>query len=280
MRIFLTICIFDSDADNTRDESDSDSDAREERAGQQGAPTAAASLSSSSLLSSSLLGASGRSSVGARDSVKKLIIQPSSITIGKVIGRGGCGVVRRAQMSGVDVILKGLHCRPEPSDREFWHEASMLALVRHPRVVQYYGVVCLPEDAPAAATTLLPSGSAAAAGAASASAATRLYLVMEFAPGGSIADALANRAYSVARKFRAHGMQVRLFSFLSSLPHYLAVLRVTVCASLVVCSSARPLTKVAPFCSLRALRSPKFCVPAARRNSRLDALAGRCAPGY
>ena len=71
----------------------------------------------------------------------------------------------------------------------------MLALVRHPRVVQYFGVVRLPLRNPedAAATTLLPSSGAAApaASASAVTAATRLYLVMEFAPGGSIADALA-----------------------------------------------------------------------------------------
>ena len=95
-------------AGSARDDGGAGADARERRAaGEEGRAAAAASLSSSSLL-----GASGRSSLGARDSVKKLILNPSSILVGEVIGRGGCGVVRRARMSGVDVILKGLHCRP------------------------------------------------------------------------------------------------------------------------------------------------------------------------
>ena len=171
-------------------------------------------------LSSSLLGASGRSSLSGASLSKKLVINPKDITIGEVIGSGGCGVVRRALMSGVDVVLKGLHSTPDPSEREFWHEASMLALVRHPRVVQYYGVARLPEagdetlaSASDPAATLLPSsqkvkesGSGAAELASSGN--TRLYLVMEYAPGGSIADALASGTYDVVLHFREHGTQV------------------------------------------------------------------------
>ncbi len=63
------------------------------------------------------------------------------LNIGDIIGAGGNGQVRKGSLHGVDVAIKQLFAQMISSDvSELFNEAKMLSQLKHPYIVQFYGV--------------------------------------------------------------------------------------------------------------------------------------------
>eukprot|EP01114_Cavostelium_apophysatum_P014620 TRINITY_DN3836_c0_g1_i1.p1 TRINITY_DN3836_c0_g1~~TRINITY_DN3836_c0_g1_i1.p1 ORF type:complete len:606 (+),score=97.86 TRINITY_DN3836_c0_g1_i1:61-1878(+) len=72
------------------------------------------------------------------------IIEEDDIKKGDVLGRGGNGVVYKGQFRGTPVALKEsfwVQSSFEADQQDFLHEIALLSKLRHPYIVQFYGVV-------------------------------------------------------------------------------------------------------------------------------------------
>ena len=138
----------------------------------------------------------------------ELYLDSSDVVVGKKIAAGGYGEVRVGTFSGVGVVLKSTFAQVMNSDAsDFIHEARMLAAIRHPGVVHFFGVTSI------ATRTLYgdaTSSSAVRSSAVEVIDATRdstLFLVMEKCERGSLAKAIAAKSYVLADWYE-HALQL------------------------------------------------------------------------
>ena len=136
-----------------------------------------------------------------------LWIEPDSIVVGRRLASGGMGELRlgrmtvpaagsdgeRGKRSKVTVVLKSSFLEMLGGDAdEFWHEASMLSQIKHPQVVQLFGVTQIEVRGMLNAETQ-----------------KRLFLVMEYCANGSLTDAVRKPGgYDRKRDFLRHAKQI------------------------------------------------------------------------
>ena len=91
-----------------------------------------------------------------------LVVDMRSVELGVRIGAGGSGIVHKATLSGMPVVVKSLISNMMADELdEFLREAAMLAKLRHPNVCMFYGIGVKSDT---------------------------LYLVQEYCDGGSLRD--------------------------------------------------------------------------------------------
>src|SRR5690606_29678348 len=74
-------------------------------------------------------------------------IKLSELTFGEKLGSGAFGSVIKGTWrggAGCEVALKQLHKQDGVGVKMFWKEVSMMCGLRHPNIVQYYGVCMHP----------------------------------------------------------------------------------------------------------------------------------------
>jgi serine/threonine protein kinase len=101
------------------------------------------------------------------------VIPSSDITLQTELGRGGFGVVYKAKKRQIDdVAVKELYSAKlsEEAERNFNREAEMMIGLRHPHIIQFYGI-CVEKE--------------------------RLWIVMEWAKNGSLYDVLRDKSRSL-----------------------------------------------------------------------------------
>ena len=80
------------------------------------------------------------SSHSEKEEQPSYVIPIDEITILKRIGEGSNGVVYHAKWNHTDVAIKKLKMMEEEVSVEFEREATMLSSLRHPSIVNFYGV--------------------------------------------------------------------------------------------------------------------------------------------
>ena len=127
-----------------------------------------------------------------------LYLAPTSIVVGKKIAAGGYGEVRLGTFSGTPVVLKSTFAHMMRGDATaFIHEARMLANIRHPGVVHFFGVTQVPTK------TMFNDGGAEEHEEES----FNLFLVMECAERGSLGAAIDAGSYRI-RDWHTHAVQL------------------------------------------------------------------------
>jgi tRNA A-37 threonylcarbamoyl transferase component Bud32 len=114
-----------------------------------------------------------------------LLIPYDDIVIQRKLAAGGGGNVYLGEMSGVQCVLKEVFSQVVDESwgpAEFWHEAKMLHMLKHPHVVQFLGV------------TQNDTGD--------------LYLVTEFCAPGNLSEVVQRQDYDAPEMFRVHSLQL------------------------------------------------------------------------
>ncbi|KAG2379569.1 hypothetical protein C9374_006686 [Naegleria lovaniensis] len=94
-----------------------------------------------------------------KHSFKNWLIKVEDIKLLKKIAEGGNGMVYLAKWNHVDVALKAIKIDDNDLDSsEFEHEASLLSSLRHPNIVNFYGV-CLADSQQFMVTEFMQGGS-------------------------------------------------------------------------------------------------------------------------
>ena len=133
----------------------------------------------------------------------ELYLDSHDVVVGKKIAAGGYGEVRLGTFSGVPVVLKSTFAQVMNSDAsDFIHEARMLAAIRHPGVVHFFGVTSI-----ATRTLFGGAGRSSATEVIDASRDATLFLVMEKCERGSLAKVIAAKTYILANWYD-HALQL------------------------------------------------------------------------
>lgn len=117
-----------------------------------------------------------------------LMLDAASVHIGKKIGEGGMGEVRRGTHEGRPCVFKAAHAAVD--DEDFWHEAKLLSELGHPHVVKLFGVVEVQKAEGYGGHT------------------NQLLMVMEYVVPGSIADAFERKEYVPSASWHHHATEI------------------------------------------------------------------------
>ncbi|EFC39724.1 predicted protein [Naegleria gruberi] len=91
------------------------------------------------------------------DPIFRFIISPKDIDIVKKVAEGGNGVVYKGTWKGIEVAIKTIKAKNESRD-DFENEISLLASIRNPHILNFYGV-CVTENETFMITEFLENGS-------------------------------------------------------------------------------------------------------------------------
>ena len=159
-----------------------------------------------------------------------IMLDSASVVVGRRLRRGGGGAVHLGVLNGTTrVVLKTLFSQMISGDEgEFWREAQMLWSIRHPHVVQIFGVVRNPaaptaEHASGGSSPQSTGSSASSEGSSGRghfrqpSREDELFMVMEFCAGGSLHDVISRGQYNPPLMWLRHARQLaRTIAFLHS----------------------------------------------------------------
>ena len=163
----------------------------------------------------------------AIDACAELLIDPARVVVGKKLAAGGFGAVYRGTLSGEDVVLKEVYSQIlDGNEDELLKEARLLHILRHPRIISFYGVTW---RATGPAPAGWESSSSRSSSTSSASESTTrghqrnlseqwlnsgregnalMMLVTEFCSGGSLSDVVRARTYDRDANFVRHSKQL------------------------------------------------------------------------